>query len=201
MQLPLNDADKALIRAMRDAHVLEDVDGHRLDPAGVIPVTCADGHRFRDIFDHIEQILSVHGNSAERCVHPLTRHGGPMRLVPKCPANKPGRSTAIDYQDEVLEACEIKNINTIALVNHALCGKACQCGISVVRSMTLMFEGKQLLKKRSQKITVACFQHVDWGDSKRTYFIRRERFLRWQVAGAQVLERLSGPPSQIAATL
>ena len=101
-------------------------------------------------------------------------------MVPNSPEIMPGRGTHRDFLDEIRDARAMKAIDTIALDNHAPCGKACACGLSFVQTLDLQMSAKTKIKVENQGVHVACFCHIDYGHKKRTYFISREHWFQWR---------------------
>lgn len=176
MLLRLSEKDCGVIRELRSEGVFEDMDSHKLVPDHkVVVVTCADGHQFQDLATHLFQKMTP----GESCIHVFSWNGGPLRLIEKSPANKRGRSTAKDFLEEIRDARETKNINTVALYIHFPCAKALVSGIEFLQSIQILFAAKKVLKQRLRNIKVACFCHVDYGTAKRTYFTSSTKFARW----------------------
>ena len=185
-KLELPPFDRLVIRSMREHEALVNLDGHRLDPQGIVLITCADCDEFSDIYGHKAELFQSNGHAPR--IHPLSRNGGALMLVPQSPAIKRGRSTATDLLEEIQEACAWKKIRTVTPYIHAPCGKAVVSKINFISQMTLLFQGKQLLKNRLPGISVACFCQIDYGNSKRTYFASREKYSSWLVECQKELE-------------
>ncbi|MBI2050413.1 MAG: hypothetical protein HYT31_01230 [Parcubacteria group bacterium] len=174
----LSENDVAIVRSLRDAGVLQDVESHRLDQSnGVILVTCPDGDHFVDIFSH--QLRMQEGQCSDPRIHPLGWHGGAIRLVAGSPANKhPGEHQI--FLEEIRDARGLKGINTVALYSHAQCGKASACGVDFLQLMMLHMQAKAAVKAMNSGISVACFLHVTYPTgTRRTYFVSRPDWDRW----------------------
>jgi len=175
-QLSHNDLD--FIKTLRQSGVLQDVDGHRLDQRnGVILVTCADGDRFYDIFEH--QVKMQAGQRLDPLIHVLSWHGGALACAPRSPVNKRKRAHEV-FLDQIADARAIKGINVVALDAHAPCGAAALGNVDLPRCIALHIRAKTKIKTLNQGIEVACFFPVDYGGGKkRTYFLSRARWEKW----------------------
>jgi len=181
--MELSSKDHELIRALREAGVLQDVEEHLLNQRdGVILVTCADGDQFPDVFQR--QTSMQAGQRAKTRIHPLTCHGGALAYAPQSPVNKRKHADLV-FLDHVSEARDMKSINTVALYAHTPCGAAHMCEVSIEESIALQMRAKKRILTLNQGIEVACFFHVDYNTSrnkdgrKRTYFLSRERWEVW----------------------
>lgn len=176
----LNEADRELIRRLRSEGVLIDVDAHRLDMKnGVIMVTCSDGDQIADIFG--TQSRFVQECRSDPRVHTIALNGGAIAIPQNSPLNFDVRKDEVIIYD-IRGAMELKGINTIALYGHAPCGAAGLCCLDVLNVMELLVEGKERLKREiGDSVKVACFVHVDYHDSKRTYFMSADSWREWQL--------------------
>lgn len=174
----LSIGDSRVVQDLRNAGVLQDIADHLLDQRdGVILVTCPDGDHFFDIFSR--QLEMQKGQCRDKRIHTFGWHGGAMRLVAGSPANK-GMHDHQLFLDEIRDAREIKGINTVALYNHAQCGKAAACNIDFLHMMHLHMQAKLAVKKMNDGISVACFLHVTYPEGrKRTYFVSRPDWENW----------------------
>lgn len=175
-ELSLNDV--AIVRALRHANALQDIAGHRLDQRdGIILVTCPDGDHFFDIFNR--QLEMQEDQCGDKRIHTFGWHGGALRLAPHSPANRRPDEHQI-FLEEIRDAREIKGINTVALYNHAQCGKAGACNIDFLQLMRLHMQAKTAVKAMNDGISVACFLHVTYPDKRRrTYFVSRPEWDQW----------------------
>src|SRR3989344_2284016 len=156
MQLRLSEEDRKSVLELRKFNILTDVKGHLLDQRkGMMLISCADGDQFDDIYSHKAMLQEKHYGTKR--IHSFSWNGGCTRLVPNSPANKPGRGTHRDFLDEIRDARAMKAIDTIALDNHAPCGKACACGLSFVQTLDLQMSAKTKIKVENQGVHVACF--------------------------------------------
>lgn len=173
----LSEEDRTAIEILRKEGILLDIEAHRLDQRnGVILVSCADGDQMCDIFAH--QVKIQIGQCKDPRIHTFGWNGGALRLAPKSPTNKVGRSTAKDLLEDISDARKMKNIDTVALYVHAPCGKANACDISVIETLNLLMAAKERIKKENNGVKVACFFHVDYANGKkRTYFISRHKWM------------------------
>ena len=177
----LSVSDMSFIRKWREtsAAVLQDTKGHLLDQTnGIILVTCGDRDRAPEIFKF--QALMQAQTSGDPKIHILSWNGGALRLTKRSPTNKHGRSTDRDFLDEIHDAISIKNILTVALYIHFPCGKATACGLGFRDCIEFLFKAKERIKMENEGVRVACFCHIDYGNSiQRTYFVSKERYSAW----------------------
>ncbi len=178
----LTEGELKLITQLRQDGVLENVNNHRLDPKGVILVACGDCDRFPDIYRHKRRSYRQAGKRHAR-LHLHCWNGGALRLVPGSPANKPGRSTAVDFQEDVLESERIKRLHTVALYVHRPCAKAANSKMGLLQQMLMLYGAKRELKKKNNKLHVACFVHIDYGTRRnkrqKSYFMSCTKFISW----------------------
>jgi len=171
----LSDADRGAYSLLREQQILVDVDSHRLDlSAGVILVACSDGDQLPDIFNNISH--SFAGQRSTARIHTIALNGGALLL----PANSP--LVTAHREDEVLlehirVARQLKGIDTIALYTHAPCGAGTIAGLTLKQEIDLLLSAKSRIKEEFSDAKVACFCHIDRGDSKRTYFVSRNRWI------------------------
>lgn len=177
----LSGEDRELIRTLRAAGVLRDVDEHRLDQRnGVILVTCADGDQFYDIFRY--QCGTQAEQRSDPRIHSLAWNGGALACAPCSPINKRKHADDI-FLDQIADARQLKSIDTVALYAHAPCGAAGINHINLLTVIALQMRAKAKVKTLNQGVTVACFFHVDYGNgTKRTYFLSREQWEWWAEA-------------------
>lgn len=171
----LSDETLALIARFRTNGVLQDLDTHRIDQSkGAIIVSCADGDQIHDLFHHHEQLFNDAGISPR--IHTLALNGGALLVAAGSPL------TTWMREDEVLlknigVARQLKEIDTVILYAHAPCGAAGAANMTFHNVLEYLMQAKTRLKRIDDKIKVACFCHIDYGDGKkRTYFVSRECF-------------------------
>lgn len=163
---------------LREAGVLEDVNGNRLDTSnGVILVTCADGDQLGDIF-------KLQSGMTPR-IHTLAFNGGGLLIPHRSPANMSfgmsptGAVICLGdiYMSQIFAAQELKGINVVALHVHFPCGIARLHSIGPCRLMELLVEAKTRIKtEMPDGMKVAAYLHVAWPDGrKRTYFVSRRK--------------------------
>ena len=167
------------LEKFREARVLEDVNGNRLNTSnGVILVTCADGDQLGDIF-------TLQRGMTPR-IHTLALNGGGLILPSLSPANttigtsQTGQLVRLGdvYMEQISSAQELKGINLVALHVHFPCGIARLHSIGPCRLMELLVEAKTRIKtEMPDDMKVAAYLHVAWPDGrKRTYFVSREKW-------------------------
>lgn len=176
--MPNRSEDVRLIRLLREANVLVDVDGHKLNaPNGVIPVVCPDCDQAADIDGHVHKLLDESGGKIR--LHSLKQHGGGMLISEACPLD---REFNIDRYllKHIGIARSLKDINTIILYVHAPCGAAQLEGLNVVEILYHVVEAKRRVKATWPNDRISCYIHVDYtNERKRTYFLGRGAFERW----------------------
>lgn len=169
-----------LVAELRSEGVLRDVDGHLLDQKdGVILITCSDGDRFFDIFQHQCRMQAEHRQGLDPRTHVFAWHGGALACAPCSPINKRDEDHLV-FLNQITAARNMKQIDIVALYAHAPCGAACASGISLEESLLLQMQAKAEIKNLNRGIKVACFFAVDYdGCKKRTYFLSRENWEHW----------------------
>jgi hypothetical protein len=171
----LSTEDRNTYNLLRKQEILLDVESHRLDlTAGVILVACSDGDQLPDIFSNISN--SFAGQRSSPRIHTIALNGGALLL----PENSP--LVTAHREDEVLlehikVARELKNIDTVALYTHAPCGAGTLAGLTLEQELDLLLIAKTRVKETLPGIKVACFCHIDRGESKRTYFVSRNKWI------------------------
>jgi hypothetical protein len=173
----LSPKDRELVKQLRQAEVLQDVDDHRLNQRnGVILVACADGDRFPDVFRY--QCKTQAGYRADPRVHALTWRGGAIACAPCSPVNKRKHADAV-FLDQIADARALKDIDVVALYAHIPCSAAAKNNVSLTTAIALQIRAKAKIKAMNHGIDVACFFHVDYGGVKRTYFLCRAKWEAW----------------------
>ncbi|MBI2990305.1 MAG: hypothetical protein HYY51_03935 [Candidatus Magasanikbacteria bacterium] len=173
------------IRRLRDAGVLLDIEGHRLDQsAGVVMVCCADGDQMHDVYT--TQAEMQREQRGEPRVHLLSWNGGALRLLADSPTNR-RITTAQEFLDEIRDASVLKSIPVVALYAHFPCGKVKDTRLEIQQVFAGLIAAKQRLKREIPGVRVACFFHVDYpdveagetgsGPRKRTYFLSVARYM------------------------
>lgn len=202
--------DMEVIEQLREAQVMEEMNGNKLDLSrGVIVIRCPDGDQMLDSIEH-DRRVAIDADVIPR-IHLLTCHGGCMAIAPNSPLY-PNMGIDEFLLKEIEEAEALKEIHVISAEIHVPCGKAKVCGLTLVHQIILQMAAKPRIKAVDPTNKVMCRIHVDRGDRKRTYFISRTRWLTfWQQRGRalwghlfevdpypraqQVSERRLAPPS------
>jgi hypothetical protein len=176
----LSAADLSMIRDLRCAGVLQNMDGNKIpDNDGTIVISCADGDRISDILEFHRKQCDSH-----ECHHPLTLNGGPLLIPRDSPVADKEHPEGPVILKHVVGANKIKNISTIVAYGHWPCGAALASGLSLYQTLELFVKSKdnirQFLQAREIKPSVvACF-HVDYGSGvKRSYFFHRKQWYEW----------------------
>lgn len=178
----LTDIDRAVAEQLRKAQVLLDVFPSQLELArGVIMVACADGDQMPDLFA-FETGLFRAADVPPR-IHELALNGGALLIAKDSPVRRAGA------EDEVLlrhiaDGRTLKEIGSVMLYAHAPCGAAALARLDLRGVIALLMEAKTRIKQELADLKVACFLHVDWGDRKRTYFVSRGAWDKWQAENA-----------------
>jgi len=174
----LTGKDRELIRELRKAGVLRDVENNRIDQTnGVILVTCSDADRFCDIFMH--QVHMQAGCRPDPRIHVFGWHGGALACAPCSPINRRKHADEV-FLDQIADARALKEIDVVALYAHAPCGAAELHAVSLENMLALQMRAKSKIKALNQGIKVVCFFHVDYGKGKqRTYFLSRPSWQQW----------------------
>jgi len=177
--------DFTTIRMLRDEGILVEIEpGQFKAKTGTVPVFCSDGDRFLDVFSHHTKTCAE-GNYPIR-PHVIAYPGAPILLSRQSP-----RFLGIPIDRVLIHGIrtgpQLKEIRTVVLVHHWPCAMAKQLNIDLIRSIELVFNGKQRLKRElagSIHEAVACLQ-VDYGANEsgendmKTYHIQKEKWLRW----------------------
>lgn len=188
--LPERVAAVQRLRQMKVDRVLQGVQGHLVNAAnGVIICACGDCDQERNYTAYLAD--TVHGR-----MHRLQLNGGPLSISPSsplhldrddCGAEVP---VGVAMRTNIRGAVELKKIQSLVLVAHVPCGAADTAGMSVDEVLSALVAAKIELSERyaaTLGVKVACFLHVEWtmlGIERRpsTYFVSRERTLRWLAA-------------------
>lgn len=173
----LSEKDLGLILELREAEVLQDVKSHLIDQRnGIILVTCADGDRFPDIFQHQVRIQADCRNDPR--IHTLAWNGGALACAPHSPINKREGDEQV-FLDQVRGARELKSIDQVVLDAHAPCGMAGHHHLSIEEVLALQLSAKAEIKRLNSGIRAVCFFPVDYGDKQRTYFLSCQHWKQW----------------------
>ncbi len=178
--------DLELISELRDAEVLQSIKGHLIDQQnGVILVTCSDGDRFPEIFQH--QIRLQADCRSDPRIHVLAWHGGALACATHSPINR-RRDAHNVFLDQIKDARELKSIDTVVLEAHYPCGAACLFDVSLERCLALQIGAKMNVRRLNNGIRVSCFFPVYNGEKQQTFFFSREKWEIWaQKRGIQAI--------------
>lgn len=179
----LTDFDRNVIAILREAGVLQDMNGHSLDLGrGVIIIRCPDGDQMLDRIEHDRRVAIEAGVTPR--IHLITHHGGCMVVAPNSPLY-PGLGIDEYCLEQIREAEMLKQIHVVSAEIHVPCGKAKSLGLSLVDQIVLQMAAKPRIKQVDPTNKVVCCVHVDHPDGrKRTYFISRAKWLEyWQAHG------------------
>lgn len=178
MGAQLSSEDRDLIRELRAAGVLRDIDNYRVDQTqGAILVTCSDGDQFCDIFTN--QVHMQAGCRSDPRIHVFGWHGGALACAPCSPINRQKHADVV-FLDQIADARVLKEIDVVVLYAHAPCGAAALHGVGLTQAFALQIRAKIEIKTLNEGINVVCCFHVDHGnDKKRSYFLSRPDWERW----------------------
>lgn len=170
---------RLVIQQMRAQHILRDERLDRLDGTnGIILVCCADCDQRKDLVGHQEEVCR-HAFQKDR-IHLLTEHGGALAVSPAYPLY-PGHHVPGLMLKKIVDASEMKNIQTIVLSVHAPCGAANAANLGILDVIEHMMVAKQTIKTQLKGFRVLCVLHVDYEDGrKRTYTISRQDWRRYR---------------------
>lgn len=176
--MELSEKDRRFIRELREANVLQDINGHLLNQeAGAILITCSDADQFFDMFR--QQVRMQADQRADPRVHVFAWNGGALALAPNSPINRIANAENVFLQ-QIEDARAMKKINTVTIYTHAPCGAAQMAGIDLEEGFDLLIAAKQKIRTLNQGIQLASFFHVDYGGKiKRTYFFCRREWEKW----------------------
>jgi hypothetical protein len=174
--------DVEVIEQLRDAHVMQTMNGNKLDLSrGVIVIRCPDGDQMLDSIEH-DRHVAIEAGVTPR-IHLLTCHGGCMAIAPNSPLY-PNMGIDAFLLKEIEEAEALKEIHVISAEIHVPCGKAKVCGLTLVHQIVLQMAAKPRIKAVDPTNKVMCRIHVDHGNRKRTYFISRQKWIAfWNQRG------------------
>ena len=172
--MALTQADQELVRDLREAGVLQNVDGHRLDQSnGIILVCCADGDQMPDIWQFQNGIMQ--GQRQTSRIHTLSLNGGALLIPEGSPLNAEAHEDIVLLK-HIHEAIILKGIHTIALYAHGPCGAAGLAGLTLVEVIGLLKQAGKRVREAFPSAQVVCFFHADKGETKRTYFASAKWF-------------------------
>lgn len=175
--LELSAVDDAIVSSLREFGVLVDVDGHKIDQAnGVVLVTCGDG-------DHAHDIFTYHVDMMGECkyprIHVCAWNGGALRLVPNSDINNAFPGADLVFMNEVAEACQLKQINTVCFYCHVSCGKAASVRMHAQKVVEHHILAKQRVRAAIANVTPVCFVHVCRNGKRNSYFLERNQWSSW----------------------
>ncbi len=169
--------DLEFISELREAEVLQPIKNHLIDQSnGVILVTCSDGDRFPEIFQH--QVRLQADCRPDPRIHVLAWHGGALACATRSPINRRKDAHNV-FLDQIKDARELKGINTVVLEGHYPCGAAGLFEVGLERCLALQIAAKMNVRRLNNGIHVACFFPVYNGKRQQTFFFSREKWEVW----------------------
>lgn len=174
----LSPEDTLSVRTLEQANVLQKHDGSKLETGnGIILITCSDGDKILEFLEHIEEMVREgHGKFRP---HIFAGHGGAMLIAEDCPLY---RKTHADefLLEQIADAHEMKDINTVILMVHAPCGAAKKGHISVVEELAYLVRAKKRIKQLMPQLQTSTFIDVHFPDQqKKILYVNPEAFENW----------------------
>jgi hypothetical protein len=173
-----SEADYKLIRALREAGVLKNLNGD-LIPAerGTIVIPCADGDRLTDL-------LTTHWGACNGhpCHHTLSLNGGPLLIPAKSPVARLGEGRVL--LEHAYAGHKLKTVTTVVLYGHWPCGAALGANLSLYEAFEYCIKAKDATRKflrgkGLEPTVILCF-HVDYANGRKTsYFFDRDAWNAW----------------------
>lgn len=101
--------------------------------------------------------------------------------ISKAIADNPDSEESKFILNQIGLSIKLHNTKTLYIMHHTDCGAAGLCCLDVLSVMELLVEGKERLKREiGDSLKIACFVHVDYHESKRTYFVSANSWREWQ---------------------
>ncbi len=182
MASKLTNNELVLVKSLKNAEVLQDLDPHLLDQRdGIIIVACADGDYFFDLFSHHAR-TQIHRTDPR--MHTFGWHGGALACAPCSPVNPVKRADDV-FMRQIADARSLKDIHLVGLYAHMPCGAVRTCGIPMEKALALQVRAYARVKAVNHGIKVACFLHVDYGrrvgggKNFHSYYFSPEKWERW----------------------
>ncbi|MDO8633456.1 MAG: hypothetical protein Q7K38_02840 [Candidatus Wildermuthbacteria bacterium] len=183
--LELSKKDQEIIASLKAAGVLQPLDPNKLpvnaaeEVAMCLAILCADGHRFKRIFEHLEELLNLRGRTM---IHPFADHGAPLFLSRESPLNRNGRGD--NLMASIGEVPQIKGIAAGLIIPHAPCGAATLFGLDVAQQIAHAKAGKarilETLPHIYEEPNIACLLHLTIREGKElTYKIAARPWEQW----------------------
>ena len=127
--------------------VFEDLDFERLYRRGLmVHAHCADLKDLPSFLMNKQRELGLPHEPENMFI--LTRLGGMLKLAPRSPCIRPGRSTAIDYCEEIEQALEYSGRTRVTGGTHWQCKEARKGDVSVGYSRCLHFMAVSFFNQR-----------------------------------------------------
>lgn len=177
---------REFVAELKSKDVLRWIDRDRLPKheEGWVLVPCADGHRFRNLFEYH---LRTCGRGP--CHHPLTTLGGILPLGTNSPLAVTRRGFRADEVliDNIEASLELKELRNVAAYTHFPCGAAHKAKLTAEEQFELFATAVENLRARLSKdhvlngSRVLGFCHLDLGgDLFETYFADVRLYRRLQ---------------------
>jgi hypothetical protein len=190
MRSLLHPADHRVLEELVALSVLGKIEGHRLDPEGMILVVCSEGHVSRDISQHKHNCYQQAGID-DPYVQKLALHGGPLLLAPSI--REYGKVHQVN-QYLIFEEADLtllhsiggiqqtnRKLRNVALCAHVPCVWADIVEMNITYILHFLMDARIHVKKFFPQLRVPCFLHVDYGDDEgmKTYFVKKDQFRVW----------------------
>ncbi len=172
----LSDEDVRIVRSLREASVLENVDTHQIAaPNGFMAMVCSDCDHSEDKFQFLCRICST----PRPRVHFFALNSGGMLLSPSSPTRE-GNEEDI-FTRHVKNTMAMKNMDLLILKCHAPCGAAYAHSLNFYDVLRHAFEGKRYVKSKIPELRVAVFVQVYHAEDerRRTYFVEGKKWLKY----------------------
>ena len=143
----LNETEKVLIAEWKGKNVLKDVSAN-LEQEGVILVCCSDGHRFGEMFCHLQ-------NFTEH-IHALALNGGALGMG--FPIKFFFRKRAL--RRNIQEAVDMKGWRHIVVSSHWPCGIAIRQEMTLPEVLKRTVNASNYIKTRIRGENIEVFPHL-----------------------------------------
>ena len=176
MRVSLSSTERVTVANLRERGILEDIaDQHLPDLGrGIIITPCSDGDQFPEFYHHLGGMFDRQGRVHR--THIISLNGGALSIPEESPINPPGIPYGAVLRHCIRASSDLKGIEVVALSAHAPCGAAGAAGLSVLQEIDLLMKAKKIVRSENVLLKVACFFHVDKGESRRTYFVSRDQW-------------------------
>lgn len=170
--------DYRIFDELKEAKVLVSIDRGQIDPRGVQIVPCSDGEQFPDIFMH-------HRRHCER-VQPIALFGGALLIPEASPLRQPDLREDLVLLSHIRFGASLPGIKETLIYSH-ICRAALLKRLTVLQMLYYLVQAKYRVRKEIPGIDLGLAYQVDYGDRKRSYFVKRARWEDWCLVNASRL--------------